>query len=473
VTTVIRAPASLKPLYFLGILGFIGYQVVNIRPETFSLLLAGNLVAALALFPMGLWCFGRVAGLPLFPLLAMMYVPTFALPLLEPSREVAKYPVELRLAAAGVASAFLVLATVVWWVVTRRVAAPARYWAFRGERNSGLFVACVFLGDAFLLANNARWLPDLAPGAFAILRGVCVGLSILGTMVLAYRAGIRRLGRSTLATFMTLFGAYMVLSAASLTIIGAITSFLAAIAMFAIGRGKLPVGIIVLVVAAFAILHAGKHPMRAKYWDRSSALEPAAYPAFYADWVGYGVNNLVPGSVEDRRAKETASLAERSSLLQILLLVLDKTAKGTPLLNGETYAIVPELMVPRILLEDKLLVHEGTTILNVHFGRQRREDTKRTTIGFGHLSEAYANFGWFGVVGLAIGTGGLLGFVTRWSAGVPIDSFRGLCSLLFLGLSIQTEHTMGVTAASLSQGLQLLVVVAIFFMEPKQAEAAE
>jgi hypothetical protein len=471
--SVLRAPASLRTLFWVGVLGLGVYQAIAVRPETGLLFLAGNLVSALALVPLGLWCSGRVVGLPLFPVLAFMYVPTFGLQILDPTDEAARYSVDARLTAAATAGLYLLVATAVWYPLARRAAAPPSYWAFQGRRTSGLFLLFLLLGAGFLLVNNAGWLPPGLPnGAYSVMRSGFMGLAALGATVLAYRAGIRQLSGESRAAFVGVLAVLMLLSAASLSIMAAATMSLMAVAMFALGRGRLPIAAILVMVGVCAVLHAGKHRMREKYWEKGLRLEPADYPAFYADWVAYGVNNLVPGMVDDRRATRSSSLTERTSLLQMLLLVQDKAPRDKPFLAGETYAIIPELMVPRVFLSDKLLSHEGTTILSVHFGRQRREDAKRTTIGFGHLAEAYANFGWAGVVGLAVATGGFLGLVTRWSAGVPVDSFRGLCGLLILGLAIQTEHTMGVTAASLSQGLQLLFLVAVVFMEPKRAGAS-
>ncbi len=467
-TNVIRAPYTLRYLFWVGIAGFFAYQIANVRTDEFLLVLAGNAVSILALVPIGLWCHGRVAGLPIYPLLSMMYVPTFGLQFLEPSSEVVKFSIEARLQAAGSVLLYLMIATLVWLPFARRPTIPKKYWGFRGSRNNGVFLFFVSMGAAYQLVTNARWLPsELPQGVISIIRAVCLGLATLGASVLAYRAGTRSLSRESMIAFVVIFGSLLILSAAALTIVGAASMFVISVALFAVGRGKLPIAIIVMVFGALSILHAGKHPMRTKYWDRRAGLEPTAYAEFYGDWIAYGVNNLVPGSADDRRVTRTASLTDRSSLLQMLLLVQEKAPSDKPFLMGETYVIVPELMIPRILLEEKLFAHEGTTILSVYFGRQRREDTKKTTIGFGHLSEAYANFGWFGIVGLAIATGGLLGAVTRWSGAAPIDSFRGLVGLLFLGVSIQTEHTMGVTAASLSQSLQLLVLLTLLLMAPK------
>src|SRR5262249_25368200 len=93
---------------------------------------------------------------------------------------------------------------------------------------------------------------------------------------------------------------------------------------------------------------------------------------------------------------------------------------------------------------------------------------EKTTIGFGLLAEAYANFGYLGILALALLVGGFCGVVTRWSRHVPIASFRGLFALLVLGLSIKTEHTLRVTLASLFQATWWLAASSVCMMTPQR-----
>jgi hypothetical protein len=459
--TEIRAPESLNTLFWAGVAALAAYECAGTNPTSAELVIAGNGLIVLALVPMWLWCSGRVGGLPILPLLGMTYVPTFALQLIEPNENVRAYSEELRLAAAVTVAAFLVTATAAWYAVASRPAGPpASYLAFRGERTSGLFLAFVALGCAFQLATNGGWLPDMSPGMYSIIRAICQSAATVGVSLLAFRIGRRRASEGTLVAFAALTLTYLALLAATLVTAPAISTFLAAVAMFTLGRGRLPLGVLCAALAAFSLLHAGKHELRAKYWARGVVLQPADYPGHFVEWAEAGVRRLTSNAERDKGE----SLKDRSSLLQILLLVESKTPAEKPFLEGDTYEIIPELLVPRILLEDKIWSHEGTYRLNIYYGRQTREQTRTTTIGFGHLAEAYANFGTPGVLGLAAGIGLAAGLVTRWSARVPIDSFRGLCGLVALSLAIQTEHTMGVTASALSQSLQVLLGITALCM---------
>src|SRR5262249_5389072 len=232
-----------------------------------------------------------------------------------------------------------------------------------------------------------------------------------------------------------------------------------------------PYAAVLLAIVVFAILHAGKSPMRERYWQRKLTVVPAEYPNFYGRWVSFGLDRIRGKPVETvgRRRRHTevqANVLDRSSIVQILLLVQKKSPTEKPFLYGETYAIIPELLVPRALYEDKPRSHEGTYMLAIHYGLQNRKATRSTTIGFGLLAEAYANFAMPGVVGLAIFLGVGLALATRWSMHLPITSFQGLFAMMVLGLLVRTEHSAGVAISSLFQGTVVLFCFGIMLMKP-------
>jgi len=97
------------------------------------------------------------------------------------------------------------------------------------------------------------------------------------------------------------------------------------------------------------------------------------------------------------------------------------------------------------------VAHESTYRLSVYYGLQNEEDTKSTTIGFGMLSEAYANFGFTGAAIL----GALFGFVFKkvsiWTRFSPMLSYGGLLLVLLMAWSFQTELTLSIWLSSMFQ----------------------
>ena len=127
------------------------------------------------------------------------------------------------------------------------------------------------------------------------------------------------------------------------------------------------------------------------------------------------------------------------------------------------------MIVPRVLYPQKRRTHEGTHMLNIHIKRQTYQDTIRTTIAWGLLPEAFANFGIAGcaLVGAILGT--MYGYVTRLAIGKPAFSFPTLFCILVMSMALaSTEWTAGVYAASLFQSSVPIVGIRLAFMRKEK-----
>jgi hypothetical protein len=159
------------------------------------------------------------------------------------------------------------------------------------------------------------------------------------------------------------------------------------------------------------------------------------------------------------------TLTQRMSLIPLLLKVQAETPETRPFLNGETYAVIPGLLVPRIFNPKKLNAHEGAHLLSIHFGLQTREATETSTIAWGPLIESYANFETLGVIALAIAIGGLYGAVAKFASGVPILSLRMLIAIVFAAMALQVEWTAGVYVTAVFQSLVVVCALSLVLME--------
>ena len=136
-----------------------------------------------------------------------------------------------------------------------------------------------------------------------------------------------------------------------------------------------------------------------------------------------------------------------------------------PYLHGGTYRIIPGLLVPRLLDEQKARSHLGTYMLAIHYDLQTTEETLTTTIGFGLINEALANFGYPGCLALGGVLGLFYGCVARWSAGFPLLSLRSLLGILVLSVSFENEFSAGVYVTTLFQGACVLLLLAPLAMQ--------
>src|SRR5690349_3070500 len=91
----------------------------------------------------------------------------------------------------------------------------------------------------------------------------------------------------------------------------------------------------------------------------------------------------------------------------MMLRVQRASPDTTDYLRGETYALLPGTLVPRFISSDKPSSQVGMDLLNIRYGVLTTQGVATTAVGWGLIAEAFANFGYVGVVVLGL----LLGFV--------------------------------------------------------------
>jgi hypothetical protein len=86
-----------------------------------------------------------------------------------------------------------------------------------------------------------------------------------------------------------------------------------------------------------------------------------------------------------------------------------------------------------------------------------------TSIGWGLIPEAYANFGYLGVGAVAVFLGLFYGYFTRLSIGVPMTSLRFVIGLLIMAAATRAD-TMGLFVTSQFQAIVGVSAAAFFLM---------
>jgi len=234
----------------------------------------------------------------------------------------------------------------------------------------------------------------------------------------------------------------------SLYLINAIASVLVFFLAYISAGKRIPFVTIGLLFVVLTILHNGKATMREKYWAPDApTVSIQDLPSFFTEWVNYG---LLPFQ-KDSGVTKKRELLERASLLHIMCLVVDSTDRGLPFLSGETYANVPTMLIPRFFWPDKPSGQITTRRLGIHFGLQDESSSKTTSIGFGVIAEAYANFGYFGVLLLGLLIGWSNKVVSIWTSNAPLISNGGFLMILLMAWAIQVELPMSVWVSSFFQ----------------------
>jgi hypothetical protein len=390
------------------------------------------LIAVPAVVPVFLWLRAGGAGLPVLAIISALYFIYYAIPLLR--SDIAAYGSEALISAAAAVGSFLIAASAASW--------PFLVWPRRDDRkppqnfiSDRQLIRLVFIGLAGgILYNLAQFSDNLSwlGNSLGLVRSIVLTLTSVGCYLLgcARASGILAGERWALALASLLI--LIILSLGNLLLVGGVMNGLAAILGFIITAKRIPWIGLGLAFAVLSVLHAGKFEMRRTYWiphtqslERMSVLQ---IPGMMVDWVTMGVTELANSGRE-------SSVLERTSLLHMLLLVQRATPGYIPYLNGQTYALLPSMLVPRFVDPDKPESQTVLNLLSMRYGLQYVGSAASTTIGWGVVAEAYANFGDVAVVLVGTLFGALCGALTRLSVGaspLSLPMFISIASTLVL-----------------------------------------
>lgn len=461
--------------FWISVVLLVLFTIFGIQPTSTVGLISAAMIAAAALLPVYLWCAGYVPGMPIFPIFSVTYLWTYAWSFLWDHPGVVSFSSEHKLIASATVTGFLLIGTLVWYKAVTLPKKPVRsYRVLSGRRSNTIFLLSLLSSVIVTMAIRGNWFA-LILSIVSILRSASFGLSAISVFALGYRWGKGELPRKVINQFLILFVLYLAATTISLLIIGAISVFTLTAIGFVLGRKKVPWTAVIIAGITITILHHGKGIMRAKYmYDRSgmeSSIQPWEYMPLFAEWGYYGIADLAGApNREYVDYEEAIPLKERVALSPLLLLTQNEAGMNVSFMNGETYVIIPAMLIPRILAPDKLTAHEGNNLINIHYGMQSREETEITTIGWGLLNESYANFGYFGCAALAIVLGLFYGLVTRWIVGTPLLAARSLFGMLVISFAFQAEFSASVYITALFQSTMPLVAISFLFMTVQRTE---
>ncbi len=426
----------------------IGYLVYD-SPRTFDLTYnLGLLIAVLSIYPTYRWARDMQHRYPIFEIFIATNLTTYAIPVISGTAQNRLFSPAVLSNATTTAAAFILAAFVgYYWVRVRPKL--TRFWTenlfttFRVELLSGALAGATI----YVIVTTFFWSPPA--GLAGILRAAFFGITTSTVFLLTMQWGRGDLPqRDRVVTtvcivlqFIFLASSLVMRSGASLVLLGIIGFFF--------GARRVPWLVLIVVVASLGILHNGKFHMRGKYWfdDVPQKVELTDLPAYYQEWFMAGM----AGDDETNNEEASSSLLERSSLIQMLCLVVDESPHRRPFLGGETYGHILGQFIPRFLWPDKPRGHVSTYRLSIYYGLQDEDATTRATIAFGLVPEAYANFGLLGVVGLGFLIGAVYKIFTRWSLNSPLFSPAGMLVILLTAWSFQTELTLSAWLGSFFQ----------------------
>lgn len=416
------------------------------------------LVTSAALLPGVLWIRSGAQGIPVLPAVAFLHILYFAVPVVRSVGLSFEYGPDDVARSAITVTLFLLAATVAAQAVVRRPRpseASASAFAAEGQLPLLMFLG-LSAGMLFHVLIILGVLGFLGP-FFGVVRSVALTALTLSCYLLGVaRARGQLRGRRW---FIAASGLAIVIlfSWSSFFLVGGLIYALAAGLGYVTTKKRVPW---LLALAAFllvAILHAGKGTMRDKYWregTNSSVIGSITdLPGIGTEWISAGVQALLTD-------EEAPNVIERASLHQMLLRVQRLTPSFIPYLGGETYALLPRMLIPRFLSPGKTASQAAMDLLNIRYGLLSVEGVASTAIGWGLIAEAFANFGEIGVIAVGLVLGLASGLLMRGSAGSSALSRPTLLAIVGMMCLINLEADMAGLVTNL---LQSVTAILIFF----------
>lgn len=444
-------------LYRLGRLGLVALAIILwIRSplETIDLKTVGTAILVVAFVPILLWAKLQREWFPAFEIMMVTTAVFYAVPLLSGHPATLLMPHDILLRAGIGVLIYQGAAILAFTFIRRGFRAPSWYTEslFQGRvghlSQIGLWLNTIYL----YAANFTDWIPWEYSG---IVRAGAYGIGIVSAFVQGrlYGSGDLRPGEKIVFMFnictqviLMLTGLYLiqVLGLVAIALIGRISA-----------SRSLPILPLVILLPVAAVLHTGKPAMRAVYWNEGAERPTLTQlPAFFGQWIQFAFDAKANAEAEQSMG---ARFAERASLYHMLGYVMMRVPAFDPYLAGETYLDIPAQIVPRIIWPGKPAPHLSNVRLAIYFGFVTEESASRVSIAFGIPTEAYANFGLFGM-GLI---GALLGLIYKTAALIssyrPIFSAAGLTMIILTAWSFQAELVLATWFSSAFQACIMVV----------------
>lgn len=410
-----------------------------------------------AMLPLWLWLRAGSRAIPILPVISGLFFVYYAIPLLR--SQAAGYGSDELIDAATAVAVFLVAATLASWPFQGR---SHRWLPSFGQSQVAdpQLTLIVFIGlgggIAFHLAvvtGSLAWLGS----SLGLVRSIVLTLTSISCYLLGHTRAAGLLVGPAWGGALGGMLLLILLALSNLLLIGGLMYCLAAFLGYVITARRIPWFGLGTAFTILAILHAGKFEIRKTYWPggatEAEEVSLAGIPGMMAAWFAAGIDALSTGGAE-------SDVLERASLLHMLLLVQRTTPDFIPYLEGETYAMLPSMLVPRFLDPDKTVSQAGLNLLSMRYGLQTVESTARTTIGWGLVAEAYANFSYWAVVAVGALFGAICGALMRLSVGAPPNSLPMFVTIAATLVLLNVEADLSYLLTTLAQTIGAILMIA-------------
>src|ERR1035437_4222708 len=446
------------------------------------------MIALGTILVLALWR-ARGIGLTVVPLIAIQNLIVYGLPIVIGHEVLSNYP-ENYITNAGLEVLIYSCSLIGAWRIGMGLFHPGSdiSRALQGFRQEGagklkrlgftLIIGSTLylvLDSMHLLATLYSYLPD---GAASMITTLVAAAGACGFFLGAMFVGSRTMPTGGRVLFWSLLAGNCLISASGFLLSATTGMFASVLIGLFWSSGRMPWRYLVVVGLMLSFLNLGKFTMRERYWgadgEANVTISLGQMPHYYGEWIQASLAAVGRGRRDDAahdaggKSSNGQNLLERVNNLRSLLFVIDAIDAGhIPPLHGQTYSLIPPLLVPRIFWPDKPRTHEGQILLNVHFGRQELDATMQTYIAWGLLPEAYGNFGAkAGAIFLGVCLGLFFAWLESFTAHKVLLSLEGFISFtILLGLMGSFEMVASILVTSIFQSIVVLIVACFPFVE--------
>lgn len=463
-----------RTILFLSLL----IVLFTLRSANFGALTASDVFLSLAitvaaLYPLVRWVLNGMVSLPLFECFSFFHFPYYAYPILAAKQKFMVYGESDRWYAEVVILVFLISANFAYYYhqITFRASLTCRKGSIWQRELSGAqhlkeFAILLALWASISLLNSLGY-GGLFGANLNLARSIGAPGGVVASFFLFFNLGSGRLSWSARFWLITTLVTVVICEISTGFLVTGGIYVIVALLGYTLARKKIPVLLVVFLAGIFQFLHLGKSEMRNEFWDAESTRQSTGITRVvdvYQHWIGASWERFLS---KDDEEQEKASIFDRANLIQMVALVVHDTPVQRPFIKGQTYAQIPLLLIPRFIWPAKPRGSLPTETLGIYYEIQDEEGVNFTSIGFGMIAEAWANFGWLGVMAIGLLFGWLSGIGVSLSRGLTASSVGYLLAVMLLAWTFQLEQTLGPFFISMAQSL-FFGILALLYMSRRR-----
>ncbi|MDB6171243.1 MAG: hypothetical protein JWL59_554 [Chthoniobacteraceae bacterium] len=460
------------PLILLGILIVWSNRNAPIFSFDLSEILICVVMGILSIRPALGWLTSGMKGIPGFEAYCALHFFYYVSPYIRGSVDFLRYPLATRVQTGLAVCLFLFFAQLAFGYAMKNlvgsVVTRGRFFNRSISALRHMEILWALLGIWWILtaAITLQVLPNVG-AAFNVLRSFQASSGAIAVFYLFGAHGKKILSSGKLAILLIAVVSGILLMFTSGFLVTGTFIILIAILGFTMEAHRFPILSAVLCLAFISFLHLGKSEVRERYWQEGTNFSERGVDPIelYSFWAASSSRHFFDKKHE---SEERASFLQRASLIQMLSLVVDESPGRRPFLGGETYLQIPKLLVPRLFWPNKPRGSLPTETLGIYYGIQTLESVEITAIGLGAIAEAWANFGWLGVVLVGVFLGFVFAVPGTLSRRLETDKLGYVLAVVFLSYSLDLENALGTFVVSAFQTL-FVASVGFYFISKNEA----